>query len=98
MYTVDGITYTSPFEHWGLEKKDLKNVREAVYKNFDYYCPVCGEKLLWDEGEYEVDGKTYPQYYNEYLSSTPDGTIHDWDEVHCCKKCKAESWFDDGCF
>lgn len=28
--------------------------------------------------EYEVDGKKYPICVNEYLSGTPDGTIHDW--------------------
>lgn len=98
MYTINGITYASPFETWKLPKRDMTEIKEATHKNFDYYCPYCGEKLLWMEDEYEVDGKVYPQLFNEYLSGTPDGTIHDYDEVHCCTKCKKESYFRDGCF
>lgn len=29
------------------------------------------------ENLYNVNGIEYPQYYNEYLSSDMDGTIHD---------------------
>lgn len=42
--------------------------------------------------------KTYPICCNEHLSGGPDGTIHDWDEVHCCRHCGHEYWFRNGCF
>ena len=35
---------------------------------------------------------------NEYLSSDMGGTIHDWDEVHCCTKCGTIFQFRNGCF
>lgn len=98
MYKIDGITYASPFEHWHSPERNMSDIKEAVLdEHFEYHCPYCSEKLPWMDDAYEVDGKAYPQLFNEYLSSTPDGTIHDFDEVHCCPKCKKESYFRDGC-
>ena len=96
METINGVTYYSPFETWKLPKKDMSKVKEAVCKKFEYYCPNCGEKLPLMEDEYEVDGNMFPQYFNEYLLGTPDGPIHDWDELHCCPNCKTECYFRDG--
>ena len=79
---------------WGYEDKDLSDIPNAVG---GYRCPNCG-RLHNMESVYEVDGIEYPQYYNEYLSSDMDGTIHDWDEVHCCIKCKTIFQFRNGCF
>lgn len=98
MYEKDGIKYVSPFERWNLPERDLSGMPKAVSKDCDFFCPNCGEKLPWMDDEYEVDGKEYPQTCNEYLWGCPDGTIHDYDVVHCCPKCKTESWFRDGCF
>ena len=90
----------SPWSRWNLPERDLSDIKEAVRdEHFDFHCPYCGEKLPWmEEDGYTVDGKEYPQAFNEYLCSTPDGTVHDYDEVHCCPKCKKESYFRDGCF
>ena len=79
---------------WGYEDKDLSDIPNAVG---GYRCPNCG-RLYNMESLYNVNGIEYPQYYNEYLSSDMDGTIHDWDEVHCCIKCKTIFQFRNGCF
>lgn len=83
---------TSPFNSFNFADKDLSNIPES--KN--YKCPKCGTSSK-DE-EYVVDGKTYPLYYNEWLTSDMDGTIHDWDEVHCCPNCKTVYKYRNGCF
>lgn len=100
MEQQDKGTLLSPWSHWGLPDRDLSDMKKAIHKeDMNFYCPYCGEKLPWMEEEgYEVDGNGYPQAFNEYLCGTPDGTIHDYDEVHCCPKCKKESYFRDGCF
>lgn len=92
---IEDIQTFSPWKRWCLEKKDLSNLPLA--KN--YACPKCGTNYPEDiEEGYEIDGENYPQMYNEYLSATEDGTIHDWDEVHCCPKCKTKYVFRNGCF
>lgn len=83
---------------FGYEEKDLSDIPNATK---DYRCPNCGsypEAVTEDDETYEVDGEEYPQFYNEYLHSDMDGTIHDWDEVHCCPKCKTKYQFRNGCF
>ena len=79
---------------WGYEDKDLSDIPNATE---DYRCPNCG-RMFNMESVYEVDGIEYPQYYNEYFTSDMDGTIHDWDEVHCCIKCGTIFQFRNGCF
>ena len=82
----------SPYNRFGFENKDLSNIIET--KN--YKCPKCGTST--NDDEYIVDDKTYPLYYNEFLMSDMDGTIHDWEEVHCCPKCKTVYKFRNSCF
>lgn len=89
----------SPWDRFSYPNKDLSNIPDAK----DYACPICGyypDATLTedDDKKYEVDGEIYPQFYNEHLSSDMDGTIHDWDEVHCCPKCKTKYQFRNGCF
>lgn len=79
---------------WGYEDKDLSDIPNAVG---GYRCPNCGRWYNM-ESLYNVNGIEYPQYYNEYLSSDMDGTIHDWDEVYCCTECKTIFQFRNGCF
>ena len=84
----------SLWSRWVYEDKDLSDIPNATE---DYRCPNCG-RLFNMESVYDVDGIEYPQYYNEYLSSDMDGTIHDWTEVHCCTECKTIFQFRNGCF
>lgn len=83
-----------PWSKFGYEKKDLSNIPNS---DEHYNCPHCGASYP-EEDVYNIDGEIYPQCYNEYLSSDMDGTIHDWDEVHCCPKCKTKYKFRNGCF
>ena len=90
-----GLANGSPYRPFGLPKKDLSGIVES--KN--YCCPNCGKEPPEVTDElYEVDGEKYPKYYNEFLCSTPDGTTHDWTEVHRCPYCKTEYRFRNGCF
>ena len=73
-------------------KKDLSNITEVK----DYKCPTCGG--INDEYDYEVDGVKYPQDFNERKGSTMDGNYHDWDELHKCKECGTEYWFENGAY
>ena len=85
----------SPYSYFGYASKDLRGIPEAK----DYtHCPNCGWEVPEDLETYSCEGEEYPQCYNEYLSSTPDGTIHDWDELYCCPKCKTKFIISDGCF
>lgn len=85
----------SIYNRWGLPNKDLSDIRYSR----DCNCPNCGEHYPEDcEDGYEVDGEKYPQMYNEVLYGDMDGTIHDWDEVHKCPKCKTLYQFKNGCF
>ena len=85
----------SIYELWGLPYMDLKDIPEA--KN--YCCPKCGKEAPSnDEDGYKVDNEKYPIMCNEYLSSTMDGTIHDWLEIHKCPNCKTKFYFINGCF
>lgn len=97
MYEKDGVVFASPFERWNLPKRDLSQMKKAESNDFHYNCPYCGSPLNSSE-EYEVDGKKYPICVNEYLNGTPDGTIHNWEEIHKCEKCGKESYFSNGCF
>ena len=73
-----------------------------VVKDNNIYTSVSSKKKT--EGKktpytYEArDGQKYPICVNEYLSGTPDGTIHDWEEIHKCENCGKESYFSNGCF
>ena len=92
---LNGLANGSPYRPFGYPKKDLSSIVHSK----DYRCPNCGTEPpeVYDE-LYVVGGKQWPECYNEYLFSTDDGTTHDWDEVHCCPKCKTKFWFRNGCF
>lgn len=91
---LSGLSNGSPYRPFGFPKKNLS----SFVCSKDFRCPNCGEEPPEYDDLYEVDGHQYPELYNEYLLSTDDGTIHDWDEVHCCPKCKTKFWFRNGCF
>jgi len=63
-----------------------------------YCCPTCGSIPSYNDLGYRVRGVKYPKYFNEREGSTPDGNYHDWDEVHYCKKCKQEFYFENGAY
>lgn len=69
----------------------------GIVKAKEYSCPNCGE-MNDDEDGYEINGETYPKWFNESKGSTLDGNYWDWDEVHCCKKCKTKYWFRNGAY
>ena len=77
-----------------LEHKDLTH----ILKSKGYTCPICDEYPNDDDDGYEANGIKYPQFYNEYKGGTMDGSIDDWDEVHCCGKCNTEFWFTNGAY
>lgn len=89
---MENIRYVSPNENFGYSEKDLSDIKESE----DYCCPFCGTEP--PEGIYEVDGKKYPECYNEWLFSSDVGTTHDWDEVHVCHVCGKKFWFRNGCY
>ena len=91
---IKGLANGSLYRPFGFDKKDLKGIIKS--KKYEYCCPNCGVEP--PEEEYTVDKELYPQCFNEYLSSTDCGTIHDWDEVHKCPKCKTLYYFRNGCF
>lgn len=64
----------------------------------NYTCPTCGSEPP-DPGEIYLATKSkieYPQYFNnrKYYNGSYD--MHDWEELHYCKKCKKEYWFHNG--
>lgn len=67
-------------------------------KSKDYSCPTCGTDYNDKELCYKVKGVQYPKYFNERKGFTPHGDYHNWDEVHFCKKCKQEYYFDNGAY
>lgn len=86
----------SAYHLWFLPTIDLSSV--PFYGSNSYACPTCGYVDESGDDFYVVGSKTYPICCNERLSGGPDGTIHDWDEVHCCRHCGHEYWFSNGCF
>lgn len=97
---MEEIKYVSPFSTWHLPKKDMTGIPQTkVDADYEHCCPHCCKRLPWMEEEgYEVDGEHYPQLFNESLWSCPDGTTHDYDELHKCPTCKGLSYFRNGCF
>ena len=78
-----------------MEERDLSDIKRAN----SFKCPTCNAKTPeYQGGGYELEGEIYPQFYNEYKSSTMNGNIHDWDEVWRCKSCGTEYWFLNGAY
>lgn len=79
------------FTKFNLPEKDLSDITEVK----DYKCPECKN---YPPDEYSLEGKEYPELYNEIFYSTMDGTIHNWTEVHKCPYCGKIFRFENGCF
>jgi len=77
-------------------KKNLEYVELNAIRVKYYHCPKCGEPS--NQKTYEVDKIKFPKYFNETKGSDMDGSYHDWDELHKCKKCKTEYWFKNGAY
>lgn len=60
-----------------------------------YICPHCKNELS-DLEAYLVDNKLYPQYFNRVKGFNGHNDTDDWDELHCCDKCKRESYMRNG--
>lgn len=69
-------------------------------KEYSYNCPNCAdENDNYDLSEgYNVDGENYPKYFNTRRGSNIDGNYHDWEELHCCRKCHTLYWFSNGAY
>lgn len=65
-------------------------------KYTEYSCPTCKTYPNDNEIGYKVKGIQYPKYFNRHRGSTPNGNFDNWDEVHWCKKCKQEFYFENG--
>lgn len=68
------------------------------------HCPYCGEQEIGLENapfnpgvqyfkRYEVNGKKYPFEanligYSDEFANTHYGVTNEWNEIHCCHKCK----------
>ena len=91
----------SIYDPFGFPKKDLSKYKELKSRGlmYEFNCPHCGESVEYviDQEEYEIDGKIYPQYYNEDILCCADGGWHDWDELHKCKKCDKLFVLRNGC-
>jgi hypothetical protein len=60
-------------------------------------CPLCGWEAPPFEGKYyTVNKKKYPVFLNEHKYYNGSFDMHDWDERHCCPKCKKEFEFSNG--
>lgn len=60
----------------------------------EYKCPDCLTRPP-EDSYFELE-EVYPKFFNENRSSNMDGANHDWDELHCCKKCKTLFYFSNG--
>lgn len=92
----------SVYDSHGFPEKDLseyKELKSIGCIGVDTHCPYCGESVEYvtEPDEYEIDGETYPQYYNEDILCCADGGWHDWDELHKCKKCGKLFVLRNGC-
>ena len=90
----------SVYDPQGFPEKDLSEYKELnPCGEHDENCPYCGESVdyVFEPDEYEIDGETYPQYYNEDICCNADGGWHDWDELHRCKKCGKLFVMRNGC-
>lgn len=84
------------FENKKLPNCNIEQSFGAI-KSKNYECPNCGQDHD-DSEEYKIDGVTYPKCFNESKGSTIDGNYWDWDELHCCEKCKTLFWFQNGAY
>lgn len=76
--------------------KDLMRMFGALFSK-NYKCPKCGS-VNNNEDSYQVKKEIYPKLFNERKGYNLDGNYHDWDELHCCKKCKTKYWFINGAY
>lgn len=74
-------------------KCNLEKIFGAKYSK-DYKCPKCGEDP--QDVPYEVEDKEYPKCYNTTKGYNGFVDCHEWDELHCCEKCKTYFWFRTG--
>ena len=77
------------------------DVLKDIQHGRNYSCPLCKKNPPDDntiENGYLIDGKKYPIYLNERKGGTMDGSYHDWEEIHKCKKCKIEFRYTNGCY
>lgn len=82
--------------------QECSNISEKynAIRVYNYSCPNCDNT----EDNYDLSVgyfiglDNYPKMFNERKGSTYDGNYWDWDELHCCTKCKRKYWFRNGAY
>lgn len=79
-----------------FQSKTYEKIDLPFGKN--YCCPNCKKPPPDNDLGYKGKGEKWPKYKNESQGSTMDGSYHDWDEIHYCRKCKIEYYYSNGAY